>query len=118
MVGEISHATMRGNTAIAISQRRAAASGSDSTRQITAPSMTAASTTAGNMLRQAMREDPDNPRSVCDAVCHSSRWRRVNSIRQSVRTIASAETHAWCGRKMTVSAICWMLVIASRPTAV
>jgi hypothetical protein len=69
------------------------------------------------MLRQAMLDEPDIPRSVWDAVCHSSRWRRVTSMRQKVRMIASAETQAWWGRNTTASATCCRLVIASRPTA-
>ena len=32
---------------------------------------------------------------TCAAVCHSSRCRRVTSIRTSVRTIASTMSHAW-----------------------
>ena len=33
--------------------------------------------------------------AACDAVCHSSRWRRDTSMRHSVRMIPSADTQAW-----------------------
>ncbi len=64
----------------------------------------AATATAGHMSRQTPPADAGTPRSVPDAVCHSSRCRRLTTSRQSVRTIASAETQAWCGRKTTASA--------------
>ena len=73
----------------------------------------AASATAGHIVRQAAPARAAASRSVCDAVCHSSRCRASRTSRQSVRTIASAETQAWCGRKATASATCCTLVAAS-----
>ncbi len=76
-----------------------------------------ASATAGHIVRQTSPAAPETTRSVCDAVCHSSSFRRDTNKRQSVRAMASADTHAWCGRKTMAIATWRALVMASCPTA-
>ena len=79
--------------------------------------MTAASATAGHMPRQTTRDELDMPPLGLRRGLPLEQVRRDTSIRQRVRTIASAETQAWWGRKTMASATCWTLVTASRPTA-
>ena len=84
---------------------------------MTAARIAAARATAGHMPRQTTRAESVMPRSIWDAVRHSRRCRWETAMRQSVRTIASADTNAWCGRK-TMARPSWrMLVAVSRPTA-
>jgi hypothetical protein len=46
------------------------------------------------MRRDTSRNEFFVVRSVCEAVCHSRRCRFETTSRESVRTIASADTHA------------------------
>ena len=69
------------------------------------------------MARQVSRAEEDLERSDWSAVCHSRRFRRETPIRHSVRTMASAEIQAWCGRKTSASPSCRALVTASRAIA-
>jgi hypothetical protein len=50
--------------------------------------------TAGPIARHISWVVPEVTRSARDAVCHSSSFRFVTNSRHSVRTMASAETHA------------------------
>jgi len=113
IAGDASHSSARGTTA--------ASSGSvgappERTKRASAPIPTATAT-AGPIVAHAARDESDTVRSATDAVCHSSRWRRVTNRRQRVRAMASAESQAWCGRKASASPTCRALVARSRSTA-
>jgi hypothetical protein len=82
----------------------------------TSATTAAASAVVGHIRRQTSAAVPASARSVCEAASHSSRCRRVTASRQSVRTMASPETSAWCGRKAMASATCRALVTASSHT--
>jgi hypothetical protein len=116
MAGAAVQSVMSGSTTAASGQTRDAVPRATSTTA-TSATMTAARATAGHIVRQMSRAAPDTMRSVCEAVCHSSRLRLVTKRRHSVRAMASAETSAWCGRKTMASATCCKLVSASRPVA-
>ena len=47
------------------------------------------------MARQMARAEEDPEPSDWNAVIHSRRFRRETPIRHTVRTMASAEIHAW-----------------------
>ena len=98
-------------------RRRRRRAGAHATRP--RPATAAASATAGHIARQtapaasASRRARSATRSATRAGAGA-----MTSMRHSVRTIASAETHAWCGRnddrqRRPAAA----LVTASRPTA-
>ncbi len=63
-------------------------------RAITSAPAATAIKIAGHILRHTKLAEFGTARSECDADCHSRRERLDTNIRYSVRTIASADTHA------------------------
>ena len=114
--GDTDHSTRIGNAA-PIRAGKSTAWRSAAAPASASASKPSGSATAGHMVSHAASGPEEMSRSVCEAVCHSSSWRRVTSSRHRVRRIASAETQAWCGRNVMARAVCCMLAAASWATA-
>ena len=72
-----------------------------------------ASPTADAMRRHTGARPRRLARSAWVAVCHSSMFRRDTVTRESVRTIASPASSAWCGIIATAIANCCTLLETS-----
>jgi hypothetical protein len=97
MAGDATQSSVRGTRVAANCQTRAVSSRDAprvSSNVATNPKIPTAMASAGHIAPHTSRAAPETAPALCDAVCHSSRLRRVTKRRHSVRTIASADTTA------------------------